>query len=94
MVLLLKLALKNLIRAGLRTWLNVFVLSFSFVLIIWTQGIYHGIYEQAKSSLIQEEVSGGQYWSKGYNPDDLMSVDDSHKHIFSQVSTNIKRCQS
>ncbi|MCK7490031.1 MAG: hypothetical protein MZU79_07255 [Anaerotruncus sp.] len=29
---ILKLALKNLLGAGLRTWLNVFVLSLSFVL--------------------------------------------------------------
>ncbi|MCK7489841.1 MAG: hypothetical protein MZU79_06145 [Anaerotruncus sp.] len=43
---ILKLALKNLLGAGLRTWLNVFVLSLSFVLIIFSQGLLEG-HEQA-----------------------------------------------
>ena len=34
MKLAFKLAYKNLIGAGLRTWLNVGILSFAFVLII------------------------------------------------------------
>jgi len=34
-----KLAFKNLLGAGLRTWLNVFVLSLSFVLIIFVRGL-------------------------------------------------------
>ena len=49
-----KLALKNLIGAGLRTWLNVFVLSLSFVLIIFSQGLLHGMNKQAVN---QESVS-------------------------------------
>jgi hypothetical protein len=35
----IKLAYRNLIGAGLRTWLNVIVLSFSFVVIIWMKGV-------------------------------------------------------
>jgi hypothetical protein len=41
-----KLALRNLLGAGLRTWLNVVVLSLSFVLIIWLQGLYKGMGDQ------------------------------------------------
>ena len=37
-----KLALRNLLGAGLRTWLNVIVLSFSFVVIIWMKGLLDG----------------------------------------------------
>jgi len=35
----LKLALRNLLGARLRTWLNVIVLSFAFVAIIGLQGV-------------------------------------------------------
>jgi len=37
-MLAFKLAIKNLIWAGLRTWLNVFVLSVAFVMIIFQSG--------------------------------------------------------
>jgi putative ABC transport system permease protein len=42
MKLAIKLAWRNLIGAGLRTWLNVLVLSFSFVVIIWLNGVMKG----------------------------------------------------
>ena len=42
-----KLALRNLLGAGLRTWLNVIVLSMSYVLIIMSQGIIRGWDKQA-----------------------------------------------
>jgi putative ABC transport system permease protein len=38
MKLAIKLAYRNLIGAGLRTWLNVIVLSFAFVVILWLRG--------------------------------------------------------
>jgi ABC-type lipoprotein release transport system permease subunit len=62
MKLLFKLAVKNLIGAGLRTWLNVIVLSISFVVIIWHKGILDGWDRQAKSETISWETGGGQYW--------------------------------
>ena len=42
-----KLAFRNILGAGLKTWLNAFVLSFSFVLIICSQGLLEGMDEQA-----------------------------------------------
>ena len=41
-MLSLKLAFKNLLGAGLRTWLNVLALSFAFVLIIFYNGMIDG----------------------------------------------------
>jgi len=38
----LKLALRNLLGAGLRTWLNVAVLSFAFVVIVFYNGMLDG----------------------------------------------------
>ena len=47
-----KLAYRNLVGAGLRTWLNVGVLSFIYVLIIWHQGLFTGMLEQASRDYI------------------------------------------
>jgi putative ABC transport system permease protein len=73
-----KLALKNLLGAGLRTWLNVFVLSLSFVLIIFTQGLLDGMNKQAEEAMIASEVGGGHYQHPAYDPYDPLSLTDAH----------------
>ena len=74
----LKLAIRNLLGAGLRTWLNVIVLSSSFIIIIWTRGLLAGWDRQAKSDMIKWEIAGGQYWHKNYDPYDPLSLRLSH----------------
>ncbi len=81
MKVLLKLAFRNLISAGLRTWLNVVVLSLAFVVIIWTQGIYKGMGEQATRVLIDLEYGGGQYWHETFDPFNPLTIEDSHAKI-------------
>ncbi len=76
-----KLALRNLIGAGLRTWLNVIVLSFSFVIIIWQQGLLDGWNRQARKDTIDWEIGGGEYWQENYDPYDPFSIDDSHAFL-------------
>jgi putative ABC transport system permease protein len=75
---LFKLAFRNLIGAGIRTWLNVVVLSFSFVVIIWMQGVLKGMNNQAVTSLVDAEYAGGQYWQENYDPYDPLSLQDAH----------------
>jgi len=73
-----RLALKNLLGAGLRTWLNVVVLSFAFVAIIGLQGIYEGMNNQAVHALTDAEYGGGQYWQENYDPYEPLSLPDAH----------------
>jgi len=73
-----RLAIKNLLGAGLRTWLNVVVLSLSFVAIIWTQGLYRGMGDQASQAMIEAELGGGQYWQPNYDPLDPLTLQDAH----------------
>jgi len=80
-MLALKLAYKNLIGAGLRTWLNVFVLSLSFVIIIWHKGMLDGWDRQARTDMIAWECGGGQYWQKDYDPYDPYSLTSSHAPV-------------
>jgi hypothetical protein len=58
----IKLAFRNLIGAGMKTWLRVAVLSVAFVVIIGLQGVYRGMSLQASQAMIAADIGGGQYW--------------------------------
>lgn len=77
-MLAIKLAYRNLVGAGLRTFLNVFVLSLSFVIIIWYHGIIDGWDRQARRDTINQEIGGGQYWHEKYDPYDPFTLVDAH----------------
>ncbi len=77
----IKLALRNLLGAGLRTWLNVIVLSFSFVVIIWHKGFLDGWDRQARMDMIAWDIGGGQYWEQHYDPYDPFTLTDSHARL-------------
>jgi putative ABC transport system permease protein len=81
MLLAIKLAYRNLIGAGLRTWLNVIVLSFSFVVIIWLKGVMTGWDYQAKNDMTNYEIGNGQYWHEAYDPFDPFTLTESHAEI-------------
>ena len=74
---MIKMALRSLIGNGLKTWLNVFVLSFTFVLIIFMQGLLEGWNRQALNDTVKWEIAGGEYWSLKYDPYDPFSLDSS-----------------
>jgi len=78
MITIVKLALRNLLGAGTRTWLNVFVLSISFVLIITAHGLLEGMNNQIARSMIDSEYGGGQFWHEMYNPYDPFTIQDAH----------------
>ncbi|MRR18746.1 ABC transporter permease [bacterium] len=85
-MLAFKLALRNLLGAGLRTWLNVIVLSFSFIVIIWTKGLLEGWDRQAKNDMISWEIAGGQYWHHQFDPYDPFTLTDSHSAVPQQFA--------
>jgi ABC-type lipoprotein release transport system permease subunit len=89
MRLAIRLAYRNLIGAGLRTWLNVIVLSFSFVVIIFMKGVMTGWDHQAKTDMKNWEIGGGQYWQKNYDPLDPFTLTDSHAPIPAEVKDEI-----
>jgi putative ABC transport system permease protein len=89
-----KLAYRNLVGAGLRTWLNVGVLSFTYVLIIWHQGLFSGMHRQASRDVIKDEIAGGQYWVEKYDPYDPLSLEESHGVIPGQLNSLIENKQA
>lgn len=80
-MMLLKFAFKNLMGAGLRTWLNVFVLSLAFVLIIFAQGLLEGMNKQTEEAMINSEIGGGQYWHPSYDPYNPLKLSESFGFI-------------
>lgn len=86
-MLAIKLALKNLFGAGLRTWLNVSVLSFAFVLIVFYNGMLDGWNMQAYDDTQNWEVGNGQLWHSAYDPFDPFCLQDAHAPLTGQVKT-------
>ena len=84
-MLILKLALRNILGAGLRTWLNVIALSFAFVAIVFLQGFYDGLNDQVERATLDALYGGGQFWQKGYDPYDPLSLEDAHAPIQPQL---------
>ena len=89
--MLFKIAIKNLLGARLRTWLNVFVTSVSFFMIIFLSGMYDGMREHAKQVSIDTEVAGGTYWHPEYDPQDPMTFEGAHSKPSSQLSDLINK---
>jgi len=81
MRLAIKLAFRNLIGAGLRTWRNVVVLSFSFIMIIAAKGILVGWDRQAKTDMAEWEIGEGQYWNEKYDPYDVFTLNEAHARV-------------
>jgi len=87
---LFKIALKNLLGARLRTFLNVFVTSISFFMIIFITGLYDGMRQHAKQVTIDTEIAGGAYWHPLYDPMDPMSFEDSHSTLPQDIDGLVK----
>ncbi len=81
-----KLAFRNLIGNGAKTWLNALVLSFSFVAIIWGQSLFEGMDKEMSKVTIDQEAGGGQYWAGAYDPYDPTTIDDAPRPIPAELA--------
>jgi putative ABC transport system permease protein len=84
MKLAFQLAYRNLMGAGLRTWLNVIVLSFAFVVIIFYNGMIDGWNEQAMRDNIAWEYANGHLLHEDYDPLDPFTLEEGHGKIPSE----------
>ena len=85
--MLFKIALKNLLGARLRTFLNVLVTAFSFFLILFMSAMYDGMLQHAKQVTMDTEIAGGAYWHPEYDPLDPMTFEDAHSALPTEVET-------
>jgi len=77
--------------ARLRTGLNIFVLSLSFIVIIWNKGLLNGWDQQARRDTIEWEIGGGQYWQENYDPYDSFTLETSHAPIPEAARTAVRQ---
>ncbi len=90
-MLSLKLAFKNLIGAGLRTWLNVAVLSFAFVIIIFYNGVIDGWNRTSRNDTRDWEIGYGQFWHPKYDKFDAFTIQDSHGPVNAEIQSEIDK---
>jgi ABC-type lipoprotein release transport system permease subunit len=89
-MLSLRLAYKNLIGAGLRTWLNVSVLSFAFVIIVFYNGMIDGWNRQSRTDTAEWELGYGQFWNPEYDRYDPMTIPDAHENLSEEIQREIR----
>jgi putative ABC transport system permease protein len=90
-MLALKLAFKNLFGAGLRTWLNVTVLSFAFVVIVFYNGMLDGWNMQAINDTKAWEIGHGQLWHPQFDRYDPFTFQDSHAVLSKEALTLVEK---
>jgi len=73
-----KMAFKNLIGGGLRTWLNVSVLSFCFIVIVFYNGFLNGWQKQGREDAREWEYGNGQVYHAEYDPYNVFTLPDAH----------------
>ena len=90
-MLIPKLAQRNLIGAGARTWLNVVTTSLALFMIVFASGMYDGMIAYTKRVTVATEYGGGQYWHPAYEPDDPFSIDESHGLLPDELRQIVRR---
>ena len=79
--MIVKLATRNLMRGKLRTWLNVLVLSFALILMVFMNGLMEGWNRQSSRDLIEWKYGAGQYWLNDFDRHDPLTIDDAHRML-------------
>jgi ABC-type lipoprotein release transport system permease subunit len=89
-MLSIKLAFRNLFGAGLRTWLNVAVLSFAFFVIVFYNGMLDGWNRQARNDSHDWETGSGQLWHKAYDRYDPFTLQEAHQPISDELIQSVQ----
>ena len=87
MKLAFQLAYRNLMGAGLKTWLNVGILAFTYILIVFYNGFMNGWNRQAVNDAVEWEYGQGQFWHEDYDPIDPFTILDGHG-IIPEIDNN------
>ncbi len=80
---------KNLIGAGLRTWLNVAVLAFCYIVIVFYNGFLNGWQNQGRQDAMEWEFGHGQLLNADYNPYDVFSINVGHGSMSAVKTENL-----
>ncbi|ANQ52034.1 ABC transporter permease [Flammeovirga sp. MY04] len=79
-----RLAYRNIISAGLRTWLTITTLAFAFLLILFFNSLYTGWEYQGIRDQIDWEYADGQIIQTDYDKLDPFSIESGHAQMLDQ----------
>ena len=91
--MIFKIALKNFLRQGMRSFLNVLVTALAMVAVVFNLSLYNGFQDQAVRNMVSTDVAGGHYRTPDFDllapmewedetfqtPDSLSSLPSSDK---------------
>jgi ABC-type lipoprotein release transport system permease subunit len=80
-MLTIKTSFKNILGAGKRTWLNVAVLSFTFIILVLYNALVGGSFSKAYRDTQAWETGAGQFWHPQYDRLDVFTLQDAHGEI-------------
>ena len=90
MMLPFKLAFRNVMGGGIRTWLNVIVLAFTFILIVFYHGLNSGWNTAAKTEAIEWSLGKGQLRHNDFDLYDPFTIADGHGHLDNPQELNLE----
>lgn len=76
-----KLALKNLLSAGTRTWLSATILALACLIMVFYMSVLQGWNMQAKTDAIAWQIGQGEIRHPNYDPYDPFTIDEGHGKI-------------
>lgn len=65
--MIFQIALKNFLRQGTRSFLNVLVTAFAMVAVVFNLSLYNGFQDQAVRNMVSTDVAGGHYRTPGFD---------------------------
>jgi len=68
--MIFRIAVKNFLRQGMRSFLNVLVTALAMVAVVFNLSLYNGFQDQAVRNMVSTDVAGGHYRLPGF---DLLS---------------------
>lgn len=89
MKLAFQLAYKNLMGAGLRTWLTAGILSFAFITILFINGLIDGWNQQAVEDTINWEIGQGQLQNENFDAFNPFSIESGHGNLHNANNKNL-----
>ncbi|HKI50108.1 MAG TPA: FtsX-like permease family protein [Desulfobacteria bacterium] len=65
--MIFQIALKNFLRQGMRSFLNVLVTALAMVAVVFNLSLYNGFQDQAVRNMVSTDVAGGHYRTPGFD---------------------------
>lgn len=90
-MLSIKLAFRNLMGSGKRTWLNISVLSIAFVVIVFYNGMLDGWNEQAHTDTKAWESGSGRLSHPLFDQFDPFTLADAHAAVSGAFGSDIEK---